>query len=141
MFSPQAFQILRNYLDAPGKKTDDEAWPEKIFLRRNSGTRKVANASVIEKLLVDQGYVIVEPEKLMFLQQVQLFSNAKTIVGSSGAGLANIIFCPPTTEISIFISKYPDTSVLGEISDCHLGIHADFMIDLDDLVSFIDREE
>jgi capsular polysaccharide biosynthesis protein len=158
MFSPQAFQILRNYLDAPGKKTDDEAWPEKIFLRRNSGTRKVANASVIEKLLVDQGYVIVEPEKLMFLQQVQLFSNAKTIVGSSGAGLANIIFCPPTTEISIFISKHPDTSywywqniacvsgktvsyVLGEISDCHLGIHADFMIDLDDLVSFIDREE
>ena len=80
-----------------------------IFLRRNSEYRKVVNADEVEKLFLSQGYVVIEPEKLTFLQQVELFNNAKSIVSSSGAALANMIFSPPGTKVSILISKHPDT--------------------------------
>jgi capsular polysaccharide biosynthesis protein len=159
MFSPLAFEILRNHLTALGQKAEEEAWPAKIFLRRNSGIRKISNAAELEKLLIARGYVIVEPEKLTFSQQVQLFSNAKTIIGSSGAALANIVFASQNAKIFILIGKYLDISywywqnmacvsgktvsyVFGKINTSQsIGIHADFMVDLDDLVSSIDGEE
>jgi capsular polysaccharide biosynthesis protein len=157
LFSPLAFDILRNHLNSTVQNTNEEAWPEKIFLRRVSGTRKVINATEVEKLLVTHGFVAVEPEKLTFSQQVQLFRNAKIIAGSSGAALANMIFAPQNAKILIFISKHPDTSywywqniaaasgktvsyVLGEInaSDSN-GIHTDYIVDLDVLVRIIER--
>ncbi len=147
MFSPRAFEMLRKHLNALGQKTEKEAWPEKIFLRRNSGTRKVTNTAELERLMIARGYVIVEPEKLSFLQQTQLFSKAKVIVGPSGAALANIVFAPQGAKVFILISKYPDTSywywqniacasgravsyILGEVAARdHGGIHADFTVD------------
>lgn len=110
VFSPLAVGALRKHLNGLGLEKEQEAWPEKIFLRRNSGVRKVANATELEALLVAQGYVIVEPEKLSFLQQVGLFSNVKVVIASSGAAIANIIFCSPASKILILISKQPNTS-------------------------------
>jgi capsular polysaccharide biosynthesis protein len=148
VFSPRPFNMLRNQMHGLGQKTKDQAWPEKIFLRRNSGTRKVTNAAELEKLLVGRGYVIVEPEKLTFLQQTQLFSHAKIIVASSGAALANVIFASQSAKIFILIGKYPDTSywywqnmacasgktisyVLGKINaNDSNGIHAGFTVEL-----------
>ncbi len=109
-FSPRAFELLRNHLNGLAGGAESEAWPEKIYLRRNSGTRKVTNATELEKLLVAHGYVIVEPEKLSFSEQIRLFSNTKIIVASSGAAMANIIFCPPASQIFILISKHPNTN-------------------------------
>lgn len=158
MFSPRAFERLRKHLGALGQKTEKEAWPEKIFLRRISGTRKVTNTAELEKLLVAQGYVIIEPEKLSFLQQTQLFSKAKVIVGPSGAALANILFAPQCSKVFILISKYPDTSywywqniacasgkavsyILGEVAARGpSGIHADFTVDLQHVLQELGEE-
>ena len=155
VFSPLVFDVLRKQLNGLVQNTKDQAWPEKIFLRRNSEYRKVVNSIDVEKLFLSHGYVVVEPEKLTFLQQVALFKNAKSIVSSTGAALANIIFAPQTSKISILISKHPDTIywywqniacvsgktinyVFGKISDSQVsGIHSSFTIDLDDLVSLI----
>jgi len=155
MFSPKAFEEIRNKLIAPADRVTNNDWPEKIYLRRNSGSRKVTNADEIERLLISRGFVIVQPEKFSFLEQVQLFANAKVVIASSGAALANIIFCPPTTEILIFISKQPDTSYwywqnmasasgkvvryfLGEaVSGSSQGIHADFSISPDEVLKNI----
>lgn len=152
LFSPLAFERIRNHLNALVQKTEKEAWPEKIFLRRNSGARKVTNATELERVLVGRGYVIVEPEKLTFSEQVQLFSNAKIIIGSSGAALANMLFAPQNARIFILISKNPDTSywywqnmacasgkivsyVLGEKHASNSsGIHADFTVDVKNLL-------
>jgi len=151
LFSPYAFDIVRNKIAAfVAGKIVEKDWPEKIYLRRNSGIRKVANSLMLEKLLVELGYLIVEPEKLTFLEQAQLFSHAKVIIGSSGAALANIIFAAPETEIYILISKYPDTSywywqnmacasgktiryILGEMVNSASGIHSDFTVNLDEI--------
>ena len=149
LFSPRAFEIIRNHLNALWQKTEEEAWPEKIFLRRNSGTRKVTNAAEIEKLLVARGYAIVEPEKLSFLQQFQLFNNAKVIVSSTGASLANAIGCKPGAQVVVLMSKHRDmiyrywsdllspfgirvSYALGNIIENHdRGIHGDFAVDTD----------
>ena len=161
MFSPAAFEMLRSRLNAMAQKTVAEAWPEKIFLRRNSGTRKVVNTDEIERLMVGRGYVIVEPEKLTFLQQVQLFENAKAIVAPTGAALCNAIFCKPGTHVGIFMAKHKNmiyrywsnmlapmqvkvSHVLGDIvQNRGLGIHGDFAIDagcVNDLLDSFEEE-
>lgn len=150
-FSPYAFNVLTSHLSNFVGRTDNKSWPEKIFIRRNSGTRKVVNASEIENLLVTKGYKIVEPEKLTFSQQVQLFSHAKTVVGSSGAALANMLFLPRGAQIFILIGKYSGTSYwywqnmacssgkilqycLGTLeNELTGGIHEDFHIPLSEI--------
>lgn len=143
-FSPVALDLLRNKLFQNSDKLTDQIWPEKIYLRRNSGVRNVINSGELEHILFSYGYVVVEPEKLNFLQQIQLFSHAKSIVGSSGAALANLIFASPTTNVVILISKQPETSywywqnmacalgmgvtyILGK--PINQGIHSDFLIE------------
>lgn len=152
VFCSHTFECLRKDLLSLAQKNENVSWPEKILIRRNSGARNFTNMADLEKLLVLHGYVIVNPEKYTFLQQVQLFGNAKIIIGSSGAALANIVFSSPETKIIILIGKHPDTSywywqnmacssgktvsyVMGEISarNCY-GIHADFSVDLDILL-------
>jgi capsular polysaccharide biosynthesis protein len=92
VFNPRPFDMLRNQMHGLGQNTKDQVWPEKIFLRRTSGTRKVTNAAELEKLMLVRGYVIVEPEKLTFVQQIELFKNAKEIVALTVAALSNADF-------------------------------------------------
>lgn len=150
VFSPHAFLKIRKYFNELDKGGVN--WPEKIFLRRNSGVRKVTNSVELENLLVAHGYVIVEPEKLSFLEQVGLFLNAKIVVASSGAAIANIIFCPPASRVIIFISRQKNTSywywqnmaiasgglvcyVLGEaVGENKKSIHDDFYVCPDEVL-------
>jgi capsular polysaccharide biosynthesis protein len=157
IFSPHAFELVRKQVLTAAEKLPKQAWPDKIYLRRNSGVRKVTNGAVLERLLSDHGYAIVEPEKLTFLQQAELFHHARVIIGSSGAALANIIFCSPNTRLIVLISKHPSTSywywqniacasgttvqyVLGEAAEDVNGIHADFAISVDDLLPLVVEE-
>jgi capsular polysaccharide biosynthesis protein len=152
LFSPVAMGRMRQMLVDVAATFPSPKWPEKIYLRRNSGVRKVINSGEIERAMVARGFSVIEPEKLSFLQQVQLFSGAKAVVASTGAAVANIIFCPPGARISIFISRYADTSywywqniaaasgnvvryVLGEADpgSTH-GIHSDFRVSVDDVL-------
>ena len=159
VFSPSAFEILRNHLNPLGQKATGEDWPEKIFLRRNSGTRKISNAAEIEKLLIAHGYVIVEPEKLTFLQQIKLCRNAKKIVSLTGAALANAIVCKPGTQVTVLMSKHENmiyrywvnllnpfgikvNYVLGNIIDQgFLGIHGDFAVNIADVIELLNTLE
>lgn len=156
MFNPRPFDMLRNHMYGWGQKTKDQASPEKIFLRRNSGTRKVTNTAELEKLLVTRGYIIVEPERLTFLQQIQLFKNAKEIVALTGAALSNAIFCKPGTHVAILMAKHENMIyrywlnmlaplqvkvfyVLGDIVKHHdLEIHGDFSVNSSDLIDLLE---
>jgi capsular polysaccharide biosynthesis protein len=146
LFSPLAFDQLHKRLLLFCDKPVRKEWPQKIYLRRNSIGRNVANDIEVEQLLADNGYVIVEPEKLTFLQQFALFSSADEIVGASGAALANLIFAGSNARLHILIGRYKHTCfwywqniacasgniiryILGDIADEHSGIHADFSID------------
>ena len=148
LFSPQAFAAVRQAVlgaDADGVPS------RRIYLRRNSGVRKVKNADAIEAALQKQGFEVVEPEKLTFRQQAEVFSNAAVIIGSTGAAFANLLFVHPAARIYIMISKQPGTSywywqnmaraagnrviyMLGEPEGVG-GIHADFRVDFDEMLA------
>lgn len=154
-FNPQALGLMRSRLLDLAAHHDDSENARKIYLRRNSGVRRVTNSDEIEAWLVSRGFEVVEPEKLSFPQQVRLFSQAKVVVGSSGAALANIVFSPPKANIIILIGRHPDTSygywqsiacacgnqisyVLGEAIRRIDGIHSDFAIDINQLLPLIE---
>lgn len=157
VFSPAAFSEMRRILVDAVKATPCSDWPRKIYLRRNSGVRKVLNSSEIERALIAHGYAVIEPEKLSFTQQVLLFSRVEAVVASSGAAVANIIFCPPGTRITILIGRFPDTSywywqniaaasgnivryVLCETAlGSPRGIHADFHVNVEDLFKSLEN--
>lgn len=153
LFSPYAFNRLLARLSDHISTDDKCEWPKKIYLKRNSLVRNLINCNQIEKVLLAFGYNVIEPEKLTFLQQVKLFQNAESIVGSSGAALANIIFCKKSTNVLILIPEYKNTLylywqniacavgvlvtyILGDLSKKKpMGIHSDFYINPDELVS------
>lgn len=159
MFSPSALELIRDKVDAVNDESEGQNWPEKIFLRRNSGLRKVANAAELEKLMVYRGYSIVEPEKLTFTQQVQLFKNAKKIVAPTGAALSNAIFCKPGTQVTVLMAKHGNmiyrywcnmltpigvnvSYVLGNtVGGGNVGIHGDFMVGIADVVHLLEAVE
>lgn len=125
-------------------------WPEKVYLRRTSGVRKLINNDALEAALETHGFVAVEPEALTFDQQVMLFQNARVIVSPTGAALANAMFCRPGAKVVVMMGRHKkmiykywlnmlsflDVHVcylLGTIdAGSGLGIHGDFKVDIDD---------
>lgn len=153
-FSSTALQMVRETMLAflPHNK---KSWPAKIFLRRSSSSRRLTNEAGVEKLLADRGYVIVETEKMTFLQQVALFKSASTVISASGSALANAIFCKPGTKVVVFMAKHQkmiyrywcemltpigiDVSyVIGKLSTrCDLGIHSDFAVETENVLAIL----
>ncbi len=145
-FSPRALQCLCSDLFGHVASLSNITWPKKIYIRRVSAHRRLINSAEIEKILVERGYTVVQPEKLSFLEQVKLFSSAEYIIGATGAAMANIIFAKAHAKILILISKYSGTSywywqnmarasgktidyLLGEIDNAvGADIHADFSV-------------
>lgn len=146
LFSPDGINSFKEKIIEKLKNNLTIESPEKIYIKRNSHARNLTNSDEIENLLISNGFSIVEPEKLNFAEQVNVFRNARIIFSASGAALANIIFCKNNIDIFIFLSKNPDTSywywqniacstgnkinyILGESSlNNQTSIHADFSI-------------
>ena len=143
-FSSVAFSLMREKIFSFIDRLPPQNCPENIYIRRNSGVRRLKNNDEIESYLSSRGYVIVEPEKLSFIQQVQIFSQAKNIIGTSGAAIANMIFSSSSAQIIILIGDYVETSYwywqnmacaaglrikygLGTVEDSqNSGVHSDF---------------
>lgn len=64
----------------------------RIYIARNS--RGIINEEELLSHLYPLGFQKVYLEKLSFLEQVQLFSEAEYVIGAHGAGFSNIVFCP-----------------------------------------------
>lgn len=75
--------------------------PEKIYIKRKGTHRIPKNDSELELFLQNHGFVAVVLEELTFPQQISLFSSAREIVGLTGAGWSNMIFCHPRTKMLI----------------------------------------
>ena len=147
MFSSLAFASVLAKVKPHMIQPKHEAWPNKIYLRRKSGIRKLSNIDEVENILFSNGYVAVESEKLDFIQQASLFHDAQYIIGSSGAALANLVFCGSKTRIDIMIGRLEGNSywywqnmaassnssvnyIFGCLDGESNGIHSDFSVDL-----------
>jgi capsular polysaccharide biosynthesis protein len=153
-FSRYALNLVREQLD-PIEEAVKSKMPNKIFLQRRADVRRLSNSIELETFLISEGYAIINPEDLSFLEQVRLFQNATEVIAPTGAALANAVFCRPNTRVVILIAKHNDMVygywlnmlspmqlkviyIIGVIDGHHeRGVHADFSVNISDLVSLL----
>lgn len=91
----------------------------KIYLRRHNTHRIPSNESEIAALLATKKFSYIDLAKCSIQQQVEIFANAKHIVGTSGAAFTNLLFCSPNTKIVIFMpdnyTSYQFYKEMGEL--------------------------
>lgn len=151
-FSRHAFEAIRH---ACLSGRSPQKTPKRIYLRRNSHVRRLSNSEEIESLLVNLGFTIVDPEKLSFGAQVDLFRGAEVIIGATGAALANMIFAQSRPRIGILISKQENiiywywqniARATGNSVDYIFGanidpgvsnVHGDFQVPLEHVREFV----
>ncbi len=83
-----------------------------LFVSRSGESRCPSNIHEVEEYVTSRGYSVVNTDlKLNLMEQVQLFSSAKKVVGIHGAALMNIVWCDEGTEIiEIFTNDYMPTA-------------------------------
>lgn len=96
----------------------------KIYLQRQNTHRIARNEAEIAELLGEYQFSFIDLGKCSIQQQVEIFSNAKHIVGTSGAAFTNILFCYPNTKIVIFMpDNYMTYQFYKEIGELlHLDV-------------------
>jgi capsular polysaccharide biosynthesis protein len=78
---------------------------EKIYVSRlnhsqvGASTRVMINERDLIEHLVQIGFRIVAPEALSVPEQIRTFSSAQMVVGPSGSGMFNIVYCRPGTKV------------------------------------------
>lgn len=99
----------------------------KIYIsRRDTGKRKMLNEEALEALLIDKGYEIVSLSGKSFAEQIALFKSAEKIIAPHGAGLANIIFCNPGTQVvELANHTYMNScfSCIGQVLELDYTVH------------------
>lgn len=88
-----------------------------VFVDRNgiqTPRRRIHNHEQVQKTLGDFDVRSVRLENMSFAEQVQTFSGARILIAAHGAGLANLVFCRPGTNVIIF--EYKDVSEFVELA-------------------------
>lgn len=100
--SPQ-FQACR-YLRSTFLGHDAGSKPHRALYvtRSDAHNRRVVNEREIEEELLDFGFEVVSLTGVPFLRQVELFSQARIVVGPHGAGFTNAVFCQPGSTLIEF---------------------------------------
>ena len=66
-----------------------------------SGTSDAENQEILRRRLQEQGFTVVYPDELTFVEQVNLVANAKCIVAPEGSALFLCYFASPGTRLFI----------------------------------------
>lgn len=62
-------------------------------------SRAMLNERELVERLMELKFTIVDPEELSALEQISVFSQAEMVVGPSGSGMFNVVFCHPGTKV------------------------------------------
>ncbi len=91
-----------------GEQNRQAAFGERLYLSREKARRRrVSNEAELWPSLQSRGFVKLCAEDFSWSEQIEAFRRAKVIVAPHGAGLANIVFCPPGTQvIELFNRSY-----------------------------------
>lgn len=105
---------------------------DRIYLKRGRASglrgRDLLNAVAIESVLVDQGFVVVDPDTMPAGQIAQLVMDAKLIVGLEGSHLAHAIY--PIRDGGTLLVLQPPfrfNNVYKDLSDA-VGLHYAFIV-------------
>lgn len=83
--------------------------PRIYVSRQRAGSRMIEDATALEAMLANEGFVTLFPEELAMAEQIAAFEAADAIVGVKGAGLTNVMFCRPGTRLLVLSpADFPD---------------------------------
>ncbi len=95
-FRPELLRLIPRAFGVP----DAPAPRRKVFISRTGAARRrLANEDEIWPLLAAAGFERVRMEELGFAAQVELMQQTAVLCGPHGAGLTNMLFCPPGAHI------------------------------------------
>ncbi len=107
--APWAMDYLKNtYLkdELAENLSSRESTEKRIYVARGNARRSIYNEAELMDRLSSEGYEIIEPHRMSLQEQAEAFSMADYVLGSHGAGLANIAFCKPDTKLLEFGGHY-----------------------------------
>ncbi len=84
---------------APGHSGKGAIFVSRRLNAHNPTYRPLANAAEVERAAERMGFRIVFPESMRFPRQVALFAASDSIVGPSGSGMLNTLFCRPGCKV------------------------------------------
>ena len=94
----------------------------RIFIARaGRRARAIANEKELLRSLEPLGFERLRLEAMPLVEQVSLFQQAECVVGPHGAGLTNLMFCRPGTQVIEIGTPYRPWSCFYEISH-HRGL-------------------
>ena len=102
-------ELLRPVRDMLGHVPHRAPW-RRVFVSRAGATiRKLVNEAELEPLLTRAGFERVAMEDLDFDAQVRLMGETRVLMAPHGAGLTNMMFCAPGTQVvEIAEPRYPN---------------------------------
>ena len=97
---------------------------KKIYItRRSTDKRRILNDDEVSAFLESRGFEVIASEKLSVRGQIELFSQAKTIVAPHGAALANMIFSQRPNIIEFFAEDALDRGYFITLTNILGGTH------------------
>jgi capsular polysaccharide biosynthesis protein len=98
--APDTVQQMRaTLLKSVGE--DAPSGARRVYVSRSglSKNRRVSNEDALLSIIKDYDFEIVFPERLSLADQIGVFKDANVVLGAHGAGLTNILFCPPKSTV------------------------------------------
>jgi tetratricopeptide (TPR) repeat protein len=94
-----ATDFLRSkFLPAAAKSKSEQ--PERVYItRRIAGNRRIINEDEVVEVLKALGFVTITAESMSIAEKISLLSSAKVVLGLSGGGMTNLLFCSPGTKV------------------------------------------
>lgn len=99
--------IRKAGLDLASIDLENRKKQRKIYIVRGKRTRQLVNEGEIIEFLSDEGFEIIEIEKLSLKSQIKLFFEASVIVGPTGAAFTNLLWCSSGAKAFILYSDLP----------------------------------
>ncbi|MFW1858326.1 glycosyltransferase family 61 protein [Acinetobacter defluvii] len=149
-FCPNLIQTLRTAcLSQTASSPSRLNFPDRIFLARKAHSVRAYNQDEILNYFVQQGFSELYLEDYSFLEQIQIFNQAKFIIGPSGAAWSNIIFSQAGTQALSWlpkqISEFSAFSTLAHFVGCDMkfiltqsedveNVHSNYSVDLNQVI-------
>lgn len=102
---------IRRGLGVRARATDRRIWIDRQGLAPPK--RRVHNMAEVAPVLDRFGFERLALERMPLEDQVAAFAQASVVAGVHGAGLANMILCPPTTRVLLVEKPYNEESGLA----------------------------
>jgi capsular polysaccharide biosynthesis protein len=107
IWNPRILSQVKNTLLRAYDKCD-KFGPARIFVSRNGlpHRKRLENEDELLPLIESYGFNVVRPECMSLAQQVRTFAKARVVLGAFGAGLINLLFCPPAQLLELQDSRF-----------------------------------